>query len=71
MELSRQEYWSGLSFPPPGDLPNPGIKLESPSLQLDSLLSEPLDGMAIHLPRESHEQRSLAGHNPWGASSRT
>ena len=32
MEFSRQEYWSGLSFPPPGDLPNPGIKLESPAL---------------------------------------
>ena len=29
MEFSRQEYWSGLPFPPPGDLPNPGIKLTS------------------------------------------
>ena len=29
MEFSRQEYWSGLPFPPPGDLPNPGIKLRS------------------------------------------
>ena len=41
MEFSRQEYWSGLLFPPPGDLPNPGIKPWSPSLQADSLLSEP------------------------------
>ena len=32
MEFLRQEYWNGLSFPPPGDLPNPGIKLESPAL---------------------------------------
>ena len=32
MEFSRQEYWSGLLFPPPGDLPNPGIKLKSPAL---------------------------------------
>ena len=40
MEFSRQEYWSGLPFPSPGDLPNPGIKLESPALQADSLLSE-------------------------------
>ena len=32
MELSRQEYWSGLSFPPPGDLPDPGIKPISPAL---------------------------------------
>ena len=30
MELSRQEYWSGLPFPPPGDLPDPGIELSSP-----------------------------------------
>ena len=41
MEFSRQEYWSGLPFPPPGDLPNPGIKLRSPKLQVDSLPSEP------------------------------
>ena len=39
--ISRQEYWSGLSFPSPGDLPNPGVKLKSPALQADSLLSEP------------------------------
>ena len=31
MELSRQEYWSGLPLPPPGDLPDPGIKAESPT----------------------------------------
>ena len=37
MEFSRQEYWSGLLFPSPGDLPNPGIKLESPALQTDRL----------------------------------
>jgi len=41
MEFSRQEYWSGLPFPPPGDLPNPGIKPGSPAFQADSLLSEP------------------------------
>ena len=32
MEFSRQEYWSGLPFPTPGDLPNPGINPESPAL---------------------------------------
>ena len=32
VEFSRQEYWSGLPFPPPGDLPDPGIKLWSPVL---------------------------------------
>ena len=39
--FSRQEYWSGFPFPSPGDLPNPGIKPESPTLQADSLPSEP------------------------------
>ena len=39
--FSRQECWSGLTFPPPGDLPDPGIKPGSPTLQVDSLLSEP------------------------------
>ena len=42
MELSRQEYWSGLPFPPPGDLPNPRIGPRFPTLQVDSLPSEPL-----------------------------
>ena len=41
MEFSRQEYWIGLLFPFPGDLPTPGIELESPALQADSLPSEP------------------------------
>ena len=35
--FSRQEYWSGLPFPSPGDLPDPGIKPRSPALQADSL----------------------------------
>ena len=39
--FSRQEYWNGLHCPPPGDLPNPGIKPRSPALQVDSLPSEP------------------------------
>ena len=41
MEFSRQEYWTGLPFSSPGDLPNPVIKLRSPTLQADSLPSEP------------------------------
>ena len=41
MEFSRQEYWSESSFPPPGDLPNPGIEPRSPELQEDSLSAEP------------------------------
>ena len=39
--FSRQEYWSGLPFSSPGDLPNPGIKPRSPALQADALPSEP------------------------------
>ena len=41
MEFSRQEYWSGLPFPSPGDLPDPGVKPGSPALQADALPSEP------------------------------
>ena len=41
MKYSRQEYWSGLPFPSPGDLPNPGIEPGSPTLRADALLSEP------------------------------
>ena len=41
MGFSRQGYRSGLSFPSPGDLPNPGIKPQSPSLKADSLQAEP------------------------------
>ena len=40
MGFSRQEYWKGLPFPSPGDLPNPGTEPESPSLQTDALPSE-------------------------------
>ena len=40
MEFSRQEYWSELPFPSPGDLTNPGIKPKSPALQVDSLPAE-------------------------------
>ena len=41
MGFSRQEYWSGLPFPSPGDLPDPGIKPWSPAFQADTLTSEP------------------------------
>ena len=42
MGFSRRECWSGLPFPSPGDLPNPGIEPMSPTLQADALPSEPL-----------------------------
>ena len=41
MGFSRQEYWSGLPFPSPGDLPDSGIEPGSPALQADALTSEP------------------------------
>ena len=47
MEFSRQEYWSGLPFPPPRDLPDPGIEHGSPAFLADALPSEP-SGKPIH-----------------------
>jgi len=41
MGFSRQEYWSGLPFPSPGDLPHPGIEPRSPTLEAEVLTSEP------------------------------
>jgi len=41
MEFSKQESWSGLPFPSPGHLPDPGIKHRSAAMQPDSLVSEP------------------------------
>ena len=41
MKFFRQEYWSGLPFPSPRDLPDPGIEPGSPALQADVLTSEP------------------------------
>ena len=61
MGFFRQEYWSGLPFPPPVDLPNPGIKPMSPALQADSLLSEPSGKSG-----ESRGQRNLARCSRWG-----
>ena len=40
MEFSRYEHWTGLPFPSPGDLPDPGVEPGSPALQVDSLPSE-------------------------------
>ena len=48
MEFSRPEYWSGLPFPSPGDLSDPGIEPRSPALQADSLPTE-LQGKYISL----------------------
>ena len=47
MGFSRQEYWSGLPFPSPGNLPTSGIELGSPTFQADSLPSEPPGNVSI------------------------
>ena len=60
----RQEYWSGFPCPPPGDLPNPGIKPRSPALQADSLPSEPpriLEWVAYPFSRGTSWPRNQRG----------
>ena len=52
MGFSRQEYWSGLPFPSPGDLPDPGMEPGFPELQADSLPTEP---KGTHLQAWHHE----------------
>ena len=55
MGFSRQEYWSGLPFPSPGDLPDPGIEPGSPSLWADTLPSEsPGKFMRAYQERQEH-----------------
>ena len=59
MEFSRQEYWSGFPIPSPGDLPNPGVESKSPTLQADSLPSEPPGKSLIWgIPGIVHGQRN-------------
>ena len=67
MEFSKQEYWSELTFPSPGDLPDPGIESRSSVLQADSLPSEPLGkigsiGMAGATSREEKKRKK---NNCW------
>ena len=59
MGFSRQEYWSGLPFPSPGDLPDPGIKPRSPTVETDALTSEP-PGKNIKGKHVFHELRIAA-----------
>ena len=61
MELCRQEYWSGLLFPPPGDLPDPGIEPRSPELQADSLLTELQGNPEFGRTDSSFERSSAVG----------
>ena len=60
MELSRQEYWSGLPFSSPGDLPDSGIEPRSPALQVDSLPSES-PGKSLNLSNSTQAEEKQAG----------
>ena len=51
MELSRQEYWSGLPFLSPGDIPDSGIEAGSPALQADALTSELAGILKVHFSK--------------------
>ena len=65
MGFSRQEYWSGLPFPSPGDLPDPGIEPGSPALEADTLTSEP-PGKPTTLPLFSvPTQLCFFPQGPW------
>ena len=67
MGFPRQEYWSGLLFPRPGDHPDPGIELMSPVLQVDSIhIYRYLSTYSSILAWKSHGQKSLLGCSPWG-----
>ena len=54
--FSRQEYWSGLPCPPPGDLLSPGIEPVSPELQVDSLPAEP-PGSPVEMQMDTDTER--------------
>ena len=71
MEFSKQEYWSGLPFPSPRDLPNPGIEPGSPTLQANALPSEPGEGngkplqhSCLEIPWTVWKDRGKKNHNP-------
>ena len=74
MGFSRQEYWSGLPFPSPGYLPNPGIEPGSPAFQADALTSEPPGKPTpsrTNTPKRCHfhyrglECKSMKSRNTW------
>ena len=64
MGFSRQGYWSGLPFPSPGDLPNPGIEPGSPTLQTDALPSEPPKPSSEQTVCEEGTERPMPRNSP-------
>ena len=64
MGFSRQEYWSGVPFPSPEDLPYPGIEPRSPTLQVNSLPSEPPGKTGVQsLGQEDPLEKEMATHS--------
>ena len=60
MRFSRQEYWSGVSFPLPGDFPDPGIEPRSPALEADALTSEPpKEGDKSQGPQSPEDKKTI------------
>ena len=59
MGFSRQEYWSGLPCPPPGDLPNPGIEPGSLALHADSLPSKSPGSIFLYKYHGDHERETF------------
>ena len=71
MGFSRQEYWSGLPFPPPADLPNPAIKPESPvspAMQEDSSPAGPSGKRSTEQLNISQQGLEVVRENPVGRS---
>ena len=66
MGFSRQEYWNGLPFPPPGDLADPGIKTGSPALQADSYQLS-YEGRVNHVSGYENETRKM-NHNGYDST---
>ena len=67
MGFSRQEYWSGLPFPSPGDLPDPGIEPRSPTLEADALTSEPPGKRDMEFFAQTPWScfQKVCRHHPW------
>ena len=63
MDFSRQEYWNGLPFPSPGDFPDSGIRLRSPTLQVNSLPSEPSGKPSLYFEKDDQEKNLMVESN--------
>jgi len=73
MGFSKQEYWSGLPFPPPGYHPDPGVEDMSPAMADRFFTTAPSEKQRrqwqptlVLLPGKSHGRGSLVGCSPWG-----